>query len=68
MGDWVKYHSDHWTCNKQEEVKKNDKYINEEKTRTNAKTQLERYIFFYERYVNHDKSEKAAAKHMNVIH
>lgn len=29
MGDWVKYHSDHWTCNKQEEVKSNDKFVNQ---------------------------------------
>lgn len=67
MGDWVKFHSDHWTCNKFEEVKTKDKYLNQEKTRTNAKHELERYMFFYERYVSHLKSEQAADKHMTEI-
>jgi len=31
---------------------------------TNAKNELDRYMFFYERYANHKKSMEAAVKHM----
>ena len=62
MGDWVKYHSDHWQCNKFEELKTSDTYINEESKRDQAKSELNRYIFAYERFVNHQKSEEAAER------
>lgn len=67
MGDWIKFHKDHWKCNHFDKVKDSDQFKNEESKRNNAKHDAERYIFFYERYVNHDKSETAANKLLVTI-
>jgi len=67
MGDWVKYHQDHWKCNKFEEVSKNDAFQKEERSRENAKHEQVRYEFYYERYLNHDKSEKSCRKFEKVL-
>jgi ariadne-1 len=51
----------YYNCNKYEELKKIDKKLsNDEKRRTDAKNELDKYIFYFERYNNHDKAEKHA--------
>jgi len=42
-------HDDYYTCNKYKE----EKVSSEDRSRSQAKTDLQRYVFFFERYVNH---------------
>lgn len=71
LGDWASHGSatgGHYKCNKYEEVIKNDKNMkNEEKKRENAKNELTKYMFYYERFANHDKAEKHARSLLPVI-
>ena len=65
MGDWADHGSStggYYKCNKYEEAKKDSKFAAAEDMRTRATTDLARYSFHYERYVNHDKSRKLAEK------
>jgi hypothetical protein len=50
-------------------LKKQDdnKVVKEETKRVAAKTELDRYMFYFERYNNHDKSEKHARNLKPVI-
>lgn len=60
----------YYNCNKYEELKKdatNSKFKDEEKKRNEAKNELDKYMFYFERYNNHDKSEKHARSLKQVI-
>jgi ariadne-1 len=60
-GDWKEHGQNtggYYNCNKYEVAKKEGKVSNEEKKREDAKHELEKYMFYFERYNNHDKAEK----------
>lgn len=58
----------YYNCNKYEEMKKSNKQLSqEEKKRESAKHELDKYIFYFERYNNHDKAEKHARQLKPVI-
>ena len=72
LGKW----SDHgqktggyYACNKYDELKKqgDDKIAKEENKRAQAKNELDRYMFYFERFNNHDKAEKHARNLKPVI-
>lgn len=71
LGDWATHGSatgGHYKCNKYEEVIKTNKNMqNEEKKREDAKNELTRYMFFYERFANHDKAERHGRELLPVI-
>ena len=53
LGDWKDHNSStggYYKCNKFVENKE------ENKVKKDAKTELARYMFYFERYLNHDKS------------
>jgi len=70
LGDW-KIHGSasggYYKCNKFEEAAKDEKFNKQEKKREEAKTELKRYMFHYERYANHNKSGDHAQKLRPVI-
>jgi len=45
----------------------NNPILNEEKKRNDAKHELEKYMFYFERFNNHEKSEKHARNLKPVI-
>lgn len=59
----------YYNCNKYDELKgKGDKVITAEEKRMNdAKSELDKYMFYFERYNNHDKAEKHARTLKPVI-
>lgn len=71
MGDWSLHGAasgGHYKCNKYEEkIKTDTKLVAEEKKREDAKNELTRYMFYYERFANHDKAEKHAKSLIPVI-
>jgi ariadne-1 len=71
MGDWSLHGAGtggYYKCNKYEEQIKTDKnLLAEEKKREDAKNELQRYMFYYERYANHDKAERYARSLIPVI-
>lgn len=50
----------YYKCNKYEGNLKDKTFKKQEDSREKAKTELKRYMFYYERYMNHEKSEKYA--------
>lgn len=50
----------YYNCNKYDEMKKTGNVSKEEKKRDDAKHELDKYMFYFERFNNHDKSEKHA--------
>ncbi len=63
MLDWPKYHTDHWKCNKYEEVKKIDpKLTQQEQAAAKAQNELKRLMFYMDRFQNHKKSIEYAEK------
>jgi hypothetical protein len=48
----------YYNCNKFEDLKKqgNKKVIVQEKKKSDAKNELSKYMFYFERYNNHDKA------------
>ena len=61
MGPWSEHGSKtggYYQCNKYEELKKQgDKAIADLEKRTNdAKSELTRYMFYFERFNNHDRA------------
>lgn len=59
LGSWKEHGSTtggYYQCNKYEEMKKNNIISNDEKKRENAKNELSRYMFYFERYINHEKA------------
>ena len=71
LGDWAAHGSatgGHYKCNKYEDMVKSDKNLKiEEKKREEAKNELTRYMFYFERFENHNKAEKHARSLMTVI-
>ena len=67
LGPWKDHNQStggYYKCNKYEEKKVNDPTI---KDRENAKIELQKYIFYFERYDNHNKAEKLARELRPVI-
>jgi len=61
LGDWSKHGSatgGFYKCNIYEEKKKSGDLNEDEKAKENAKNELERYTFYFERYDNHQKAIK----------
>jgi ariadne-1 len=73
LGFWVDHGQKtggYYNCNKYEDLKKDSassKFKDEEKKRNEAKNELDKYMFYFERYNNHDKSEKHARSLKQVI-
>ena len=72
LGDWKEHGQKtggYYNCNKYEDLKtKGDvKITNEEQKRNQAKSELDKYMFYFERYNNHDKAEKHARTLRPVI-
>lgn len=59
----------YYGCNKYEELKKqgNKKIVRQEKKSSQAKNELSKYMFYFERYNNHDKAEKHARSLKPII-
>ena len=63
LGNWKEHGQNtggYYNCNKYEEMKKTGNIGNEEKKRENAKNELARYMFYFERFINHEKAQKHA--------
>mmetsp|Transcript_8487 Transcript_8487/g.26631 ORF Transcript_8487/g.26631 Transcript_8487/m.26631 type:complete len:526 (+) Transcript_8487:30-1607(+) len=63
LGKWSEHGSatgGYYRCNKYEEDKKAGRVSNDEKKRDAARTELNRYMHYFERFINHER----AAKHM----
>lgn len=62
LGEW-KTHGEktggYYKCNKYEDMSQNEK-DNKKKEFDKEKSQLEKYIFYFERYNNNNKAEKQA--------
>ena len=60
LGDWKSHGSNtggYYKCNVYEEkLKKDTGFSEEEKEREDAKNELQRYTFYFQRYDNHDKA------------
>lgn len=71
LADWTTHGAatgGYYKCNRYEENLKNDKSLQaEERKREDAKSELARYMFYYERFANHDKAEKHARSLIPVI-
>ena len=70
MGDWKEHGSatgGYYKCNLYEEKKKDSSFQREEQKREDAKTELQRYMWYYERFANHERSGKLAIKLLPVI-
>lgn len=71
LGKWSEHGQKtggYYNCNKYEEMKKSDKKMElEEKKRNEAKNELDKYMFFFERYNNHDKAERHARSLKPII-
>ena len=72
LGDWSEHGSatgGYYQCNKYETAKKGgDKAIlTQEKKIDDAKNELKKYMFYFERYNNHNKAESHAKSLKNVI-
>ena len=71
MGDWS-IHGEktggYYKCNRyQEDIKTNKSLKDMEEKQRNAKTELAKYTFYYERYNNHDKAMKIAVKELGEV-
>jgi ariadne-1 len=66
MGDWKTHGSatgGYYKCNVYEKKLQSDKgFSDEEKKRDEAKNELERYTFYFQRYDSHDKAMTYAQK------
>eukprot|EP00826_Nyctotherus_ovalis_P024576 TRINITY_DN1898_c0_g3_i1.p2 TRINITY_DN1898_c0_g3~~TRINITY_DN1898_c0_g3_i1.p2 ORF type:complete len:490 (-),score=172.28 TRINITY_DN1898_c0_g3_i1:96-1565(-) len=71
MGDW-KIHGEktggYYKCNRYDEDIKSNKGLKDMETKQKeAKTELARYTFYYERYNNHDKAMAIAIKQLGEV-
>ncbi|BDA49808.1 probable E3 ubiquitin-protein ligase ARI7 [Coccomyxa sp. Obi] len=70
QGDW-KEHGERtggfYACNRYEVAKKKGEYDEEAQKREQAKNALERYMHYYQRWAENDKSRIAALKAMNNV-
>jgi len=70
LGEWKEHGSatgGYYKCNLYENKKKDNSFSEEEAKRENAKNELQRYMWYYERYANHERSMKLAEKLKPVI-
>ncbi len=72
LGDWKDHGQKtggYYNCNKYEELKKqgNKDIVSAENKIAEAKNELNKYMFYFERYNNHDKAEKHARTLQPVI-
>jgi len=71
MADWKTHGTTtggHYKCNRYEEDSKLSKQLKEmEKKKEEAKTELAKYTFYFERYNNHDKAMKIAIKQLGEV-
>ena len=70
MGGWKEHGSatgGYYKCNLYDDKIKDGSFEAEERKRNLAKTELQRYMWYYERYANHDRSGKLAIKLLPVI-
>lgn len=72
LGDWKEHGQKtggYYNCNKYEELKKqgNKDIVSAENKIAEAKNELNKYMFYFERYNNHDKAEKHARTLRPVI-
>jgi len=65
LGDW-KTHNDHFKCNKFDNLSKEDKdKLNN--SEQGKREELQKYVFYYERYMNNDMAIESANKIMKNI-
>jgi len=67
MGPWSTHGSSWYKCTQFKEAVKNKNFNAEEKKRENAKNEMARYGFFFERYINNERSEKIAHKNVERL-
>jgi len=70
MGVWTEHGSatgGYYKCNLYEERKKDKTFSKEENKRQKAQSELTRYMWYYERYANHDNARKIAIKQVPVV-
>ena len=72
LGNWSEHGGNtggYYKCNKYEELQKtgDKKLLEEESKKTSAKNELEKYMFYFERYNNHAKAGKHAISLKPVI-
>jgi ariadne-1 len=65
LGEWAPHGSSYYNCNKYDpNIEENKK---KEATSKNAKYELERYVFFFDRYMNHDKAKNLSIAMREII-
>lgn len=64
LGDW-RGHKDYYSCNSYVTVKREGDYDEEENRRQMAKSVLEKYTHYYERFSGNEKSRKRAVADLN---
>lgn len=65
LGDWATHGTStggYYQCNIYEKQAKEGKHFAEEQSRKQAKHALDRYIFFYDRFMEHDRAMKLTVK------
>jgi ariadne-1 len=70
LGDWATHGSStggYYQCNIYEQRSKEGKMAEEEKGRQKAKHALDKYMFYFERFMNHDRSMKHTIKEESQI-
>ena len=70
LGKWSDHNQStggYYKCNKFEEMKDTADYKEKNKASEDARQELNRYIFYFERYDNHFKAEKLIRKLKPVI-
>jgi len=72
LGDWKEHGSatgGYYQCNKYDTAKKSgdQTILSKEKKIDDAKNELKKYMFYFERFNNHNKAEKHAVGLMPVI-
>jgi ariadne-1 len=65
LGEWAPHGSSYYQCNKYDPNKEENK--KKENNSKQAKYELERYIFFFDRYMNHDRAQKLSVKMRDTI-
>jgi len=63
LGDWKEHNSGtggSYNCNKYEKLKDNEEFKQKEQKQQDLKNELEKYIFYFERFNNHHNSLKSA--------
>lgn len=71
LGNWKEHGSatgGYYQCNKYEEMKKSGgSVVDADKKRQEAQNELSRYMFYFERFINHEKAQKHAKTLKPVI-